>query len=300
MNSKSKGIRQHGPTRNANTINLDTHRTHVINLTHHLLLHAPFNYTVHSRCFSNPPQTNHRDRGLSLSSSMAFVHYLLAVPVETSISHKKSILAPSLLTSLSPSASSSSFSSSSGSVFSVALSYSCSSTHSSLESKDRKLSIIPKLCRIGDRAKATPQESEVSPAPDSFTQFKHLLLPITDRNPFLSEGTRQAAATTAALANKYGADITVVVIDEKQKESLPEHDTQLSSIRWHLSEGGFQEFKLLERLGEGNKPTAIIGEVADDMNLDLVIMSMEAIHSKHVDANLLAEFIPCPVLLLPL
>ncbi|XP_038994890.1 peroxidase 64-like [Hibiscus syriacus] len=64
--------------------------------------------------------------------------------------------------------------------------------------------------------------------------------------------------------------------------------------------GGFQEFKLLERLGEGSQPTAIIGEVADDMNLDLEVMSMEAIHSKHVDANLLAEFVPCPVLLLPL
>ncbi|KAM4118474.1 hypothetical protein ACB094_02G205900 [Castanea mollissima] len=90
------------------------------------------------------------------------------------------------------------------------------------------------------------------------------------------------------------------VIDERQKESLPEHETQLSSIRWHLSEGGFEEFKLLERLGEGNKSTAIIGEVADDLNLDLVVISMEAIHSKHVDANLLAEFIPCPVVLLPL
>ncbi|KAF8410389.1 hypothetical protein HHK36_002917 [Tetracentron sinense] len=145
-----------------------------------------------------------------------------------------------------------------------------------------------------------PQDSEVSLAADAFTQFKHLLLPITDRNPYLSEGTRQAAATTAALAKKYGADITVVVIDEKQKESLPEHDTQLSSIRWHLSEGGFQEFRLMERLGDGNKPTAIIGEVADDLNLDLVIISMEAIHAKHVDANLLAEFMPCPVLLLPL
>ncbi|KAF2306276.1 hypothetical protein GH714_016188 [Hevea brasiliensis] len=150
------------------------------------------------------------------------------------------------------------------------------------------------------QAKAKAQESEVSLAADAFTHFKHLLLPITDRNPYLSEGTRQAAATTAALAKKYGADITVVVIDEKQKESFPEHETQMSSIRWHLSEGGFQEFNLLERLGEGNKPTAIIGDVADDLNLDLVVISMEAIHSKHVDANLLAEFIPCPVLLLPL
>jgi len=57
---------------------------------------------------------------------------------------------------------------------------------------------------------------------------------------------------------------------------------------------------LLERLGEGNKPTAIISEIVDDMSLNLVVMNMEAIHSKHVDANLLAEFIPFPVLLLPL
>lgn len=56
----------------------------------------------------------------------------------------------------------------------------------------------------------------------------------------------------------------------------------------------------MEKLGEGKKPTAIIGEVADDLDLDLVVLSMEAIHSKHVDGNLLAEFIPCPVLLLPL
>ncbi|CAM8948899.1 unnamed protein product [Rhodiola kirilowii] len=199
--------------------------------------------------------------------------------------------------------------------FSAAGSLLSLSSVSPLRSVPRRLSILPTNCRIGRKdangvilfcilvinsAKVTPQESEVSVATDSFTQFKHLLLPITDRNPYLSEGTRQAAATTAALAKKYGADITVVIIDEKLKDSIPEHDTQLSSIHWHLSEGGFQEFTLLEKLGDGNKPTAIIGEVADDLNLDLVVISMEAIHSKQVDANLLAEFIPCPVLLLPL
>ncbi|KAH6784657.1 cell wall integrity/stress response component [Perilla frutescens var. hirtella] len=145
-----------------------------------------------------------------------------------------------------------------------------------------------------------PNESEAIPLADTFAGFKQLLLPVIDRNPYLTDGTKQATSTTAALAKKYGAEITVVVIDEKERETLPEHETQLASIRWHLSEGGFQEFKLLERLGEGNKPTAIIGEVADEMNMDLVVMSMETIHSKHVDANLLAEFIPCPVLLLPL
>ncbi|CAN1274105.1 hypothetical protein LINPERPRIM_LOCUS15276 [Linum perenne] len=87
---------------------------------------------------------------------------------------------------------------------------------------------------------------------------------------------QQAAATAGAVARKYEADIIVVEIAV-----------------------GFKEFKLLERFGEGKKPTAIIGEVADDLNLDLVVIRMEAIHSKHVDANPLAEFIPCTVLLLP-
>ncbi|XP_062199435.1 uncharacterized protein LOC133901916 [Phragmites australis] len=152
--------------------------------------------------------------------------------------------------------------------------------------------------RHGVRAEVN--ESGSTLAVDALSQVKHVLLPVTDRNPYLSEGTRQAAATTTSLAKKYGANITVVVIDDKPKESVPEHDTQMSSIRWHLSEGGFSEFGLMERLGEGKKPTAIIGEVADELELDLVVLSMEAIHSKHVDGNLLAEFIPCPVLLLPL
>ncbi|KAJ8567652.1 hypothetical protein K7X08_019860 [Anisodus acutangulus] len=210
---------------------------------------------------------------------MAFAHYLLTVPADTTYSHTAT------------------------SIFTHPFSSSCnslSSVSSSPNLNTRRVSNFPKNLRIGHKASVKAQASEASSAADAFTNFKHVLLPITDRNPYLSEGSRQAAATTAAMAKKYGADITVVVIDEKEKEAYPEHETQLASIRWHLSEGGYQEFKLLERLGEGSKPTAIIGEIADDMNLDMVIMSMEAIHSKHVDANLLAEFIPCPVLLLPL
>ncbi|CAI9110982.1 OLC1v1011108C1 [Oldenlandia corymbosa var. corymbosa] len=213
---------------------------------------------------------------------MAIAHYLIAAaPFETS----NALLRKSIITPQFPSISNS------------FLSYTRSSFEPSIRTS--KLSFFSKLRQFGLKVKAVPEEAE-APVVDSFGQFKHLLLPITDRNPYLSEGTRQAAATTASLAKKYGAEITVVVIDEKDKETYPEHERQLSSIRWHLSEGGFQEFKLLERLGEGKKPTAIIGEVADDLNLDLVVMSMEAVHSKHVDANLLAEFIPCPVLLLPL
>ncbi|GMH24549.1 hypothetical protein Nepgr_026392 [Nepenthes gracilis] len=211
---------------------------------------------------------------------MAFAHFLVAVPAEPSTISKTSLANPP------PHPASDSLSS-------VTFASCC-------KFEARRLSPISSFRKAGHRAMGKPQESELSVAADAFTHFKHLLLPITNRNPYLSEGTRQAAATTASLAKKYGADITVVVIDEKPKESLPEHETQISSIRWHLSEGGYDEFRLLERLGEGNKPTAIIGEVADELSLDLVVLSMEAIHSKLVDANLLAEFIPCPVLLLPL
>ncbi|XWS29165.1 hypothetical protein CRYUN_Cryun24cG0005100 [Craigia yunnanensis] len=121
---------------------------------------------------------------------MALAPYLVAVPVEASKRAKTSVLTSS--------------SSSNEPMSSLAL------TSSSLLSKARNLSIFPRIHRIIHKAKAEPRESEVSLAADAFTHFKHLLLPVTDRNPYLSEGTRQAAATTAALAKKYGADITVV------------------------------------------------------------------------------------------
>lgn len=43
----------------------------------------------------------------------------------------------------------------------------------------------------------------------------------------------------------------------------------------------------------------LIGDVADEIQADLVLLSTEAVHAKHVDANQLAEFVSCPLLLLP-
>ncbi|KAH7851455.1 hypothetical protein Vadar_011841 [Vaccinium darrowii] len=124
----------------------------------------------------------------------------------------------------------------------------------------------------------------------------------------------KATATTAALAKKYGPDVTVVVIDESRKNHwqrmisnslayagiyLKAPASTAASDKKYGADitvvGGLQGFKLLERLGEGKKLTAIIREIADDISLDLVVMSLEAIHSKLVDANLLAEFIHWPL-----
>lgn len=40
-------------------------------------------------------------------------------------------------------------------------------------------------------AKVKSEESEAGLGADALTNVKHLLLPITDHNPYLSEGTRQ-------------------------------------------------------------------------------------------------------------
>jgi hypothetical protein len=57
------------------------------------------------------------------------------------------------------------------------------------------------------QSQAASDDAAVASVP---TTFKHLLLPIMDKNPYLSAATQQAAATTTSLANMYGADITVV------------------------------------------------------------------------------------------
>lgn len=152
----------------------------------------------------------------------------------------------------------------------------------------------------------SPSDATINPKPPTVA-FKHVLLPVIDRNPYLSDATRQTIATTTALAKQYGADVTVVVIDHQAseetrdtQESKEKHELQLETIRWHLSEGGCEEYTLTEKVGEKQKPTAIIGEMADDLGLDLVVISMESIHHKHVDGNLLGEFVPCPILMLPL
>ncbi|WVZ23993.1 hypothetical protein V8G54_002537 [Vigna mungo] len=132
---------------------------------------------------------------------MAFAHYLLAVPVEPCEYPKLPISNPPL-----------------------SISSHCLNLSSTLRPKTHNLSLFSRLRRIAHKgrifhlffpccffifrkslisafafgsANAKPQEPEVSVASDAFTEFKHLLLPITDRNPYLSEGTRQVGRCDA-------------------------------------------------------------------------------------------------------
>ncbi|CAN6680515.1 unnamed protein product [Malus baccata var. baccata] len=173
----------------------------------------------------------------------------------------------------------------------------------SLPLKPRNLSLLSRSRIPGNKgnyssppsAQVEPQEYQASSAADAFANFKASSAAHHRWEPISLRG--HETATVAALAKKYGSDITVVVIDEQQKVRLSAGISLKVCVLSHV-EFGYYNFEylsytrkgnLLERLVEGNKSTAIIGEVVDDLNLDLVVISMEAIHSKHIDANLLAE-----------
>lgn len=47
------------------------------------------------------------------------------------------------------------------------------------------------------------------------------------------------------------------------------------------------------------QPPPSPGEVADEVEADMLVLDSQAVHNKAIDANLLAEFVSCPVLLLP-
>jgi len=70
--------------------------------------------------------------------------------------------------------------------------------HSLRRSRPNNLSTALRKTQLTARAEV--QQSDGSLAADALRNVKHVLLPITDRNTYLSEGTRQAAATTTALA----------------------------------------------------------------------------------------------------
>jgi hypothetical protein len=140
---------------------------------------------------------------------------------------------------------------------------------------------------------AAPQPGTQEPVA---VKYDNLLLALLDNSPYLTDGSKQAVSTAAALASLTKGKVTVLLLDQEVQADEATH-TRLETVRWHFEQQGFEDFECLEKLTESS--AVAIGDMADQMKADLAVLSTEAIHAKHVDANLLAEFVPCPVLLLP-
>lgn len=129
--------------------------------------------------------------------------------------------------------------------------------------------------------------------------YEHLLIALFDDNAYLSDFSRQAVATTAGLAAMHGSKVTVLFVDETGKQ--PEGKQRIDQIERAMQQAGCNELEFVERESEPSqgKGSVAVGDVADQLSADLVVLPSACVHEKHVDANLLAEFVPCPVLLLP-
>lgn len=170
---------------------------------------------------------------------------------------------------------------------------------------------------------AASTSEEASTTRQDRLSYDHLLLTILDSNPDLSSSSWQAVATAADLATLHNGRVTVLVVDEQvsqpgaapspsgdpqeQQEGADQGklQQQASKIANTLTQMGIQ-FQILERQVVGSqakdaegRSSVVVGEVADEVEADLLVLHSQAVHQKCLDANLLAEFVSCPVLLLP-
>ncbi|KAM0970204.1 hypothetical protein ACFX13_018576 [Malus domestica] len=169
---------------------------------------------------------------ISTSPPMAFAHHPISILLKTSKHPKTSILKSPL--PLPPSFSS-----------------------ISLPLKPRNLSLLLRSRIPGHKgnyssppsAQVEPQEYQASSAADAFTNFKASSAAHHRWEPISLRG--HETATVAALAKKYGSDITVVVIDEQQKVRLSAGISLKVCVLSHV-EFGYYNFEYLSYTSKGN------------------------------------------------
>ncbi|GMH39300.1 hypothetical protein BSKO_07198 [Bryopsis sp. KO-2023] len=154
---------------------------------------------------------------------------------------------------------------------------------------------IRKRHEFGRLYSSQTEGTEAAPAGKNGLSYDKLLLAIADSNPYLSEGSRDALVTTAMMAVTHQSKLTVLMVDPP---GVSVTDVRYELLSRELQGIGCESFHLLSR-DLDTKCSAVVGDVADEIGADLVVMSSDTIHNKTVDANLLAEFVPCPVLLVP-
>lgn len=152
----------------------------------------------------------------------------------------------------------------------------------------------PRVLRRNPLVSASQASSEVQPM-----SWKHVMVALIDSNPMLGTDSRLALSTAAGLALAEGK-LTVVFFDETPCSG---NESRMTRVKNELEALGLSDVQILEEeIGDaagGKQQSVAVGEAADTFHADLVVMSTSCVHEKHVDANLLAEFVPAPLLLLP-
>jgi len=117
-------------------------------------------------------------------------------------------------------------------------------------------------------------------------------------NSAMSTASRSALNSAAGLALSSSGRLTVMFLDD---QGIEIDQSRVAKLREELENVGLKKVDVIEESIEASSGggSVAVGEAADTVAADLVVMSTQAVHEKHVDGNLLAEFVPSAVLLLP-
>lgn len=130
----------------------------------------------------------------------------------------------------------------------------------------------------------------------SGVMFETVLFPI--------DNSRQASETAAValeLAQRHGSRLVLLSVVEAESGAM--HDPAAVAALLEQARQGFEQAgiacEVIERLG---KPAFVIGDVADEVNADLIVMGTRGITLETDSQSTAARVIqlaPCPVLVVP-
>ena len=128
------------------------------------------------------------------------------------------------------------------------------------------------------------------------TMFQTVLFPIDN-----SRQTMETAAVALRLAQQHGSRVVLLSVVEAEEGAM--HDPATVTQLLEQARSSFEEAgvpcDVFERSG---KPAFVIGDVADEVNADLIIMGTRGISLEEDQQSTAARVIqlaPCPVMVVP-
>ena len=126
--------------------------------------------------------------------------------------------------------------------------------------------------------------------------FQTVLFPIDQ-----SRQTMETAGVALELAKTHGSRLVVLSVVEAEEGAM--HDAVAVAKLLEQARASFEQAgvpcEMLEREG---KPAFVIGDVADEINADLIVMGTRGISLESSEPSTAARVIqlaPCPVLVVP-
>jgi len=126
--------------------------------------------------------------------------------------------------------------------------------------------------------------------------FDTVLFPIDN-----SRQTMETAAVAIQLAQRHGSRVVLLAVVEDEEGTM--HDPASVTRLLEQARAGFEEAGLtcdvFERAG---KPAFVIGDVADEVNADLIVMGTRGLSLEDDQQSTAARVIqlaPCPVMVVP-